>query len=304
MSFIYREWSYTPEQAVLIKAGDMDARNCFYEDNLEKISGLAYGYAARMRHLRVPRAYEPDDLIQQVWLDLPLFDYRAFRNLTVDVRRSFFWSYWGGWPYLVETGFKLRDSRYRGATLLLVDEPIKGGDGKTLLDFLRSDQSAESAYFADGGETDTILLKMVLSRFFSPRQMEVLGLYIDGYRADGCAEKMNIKRSVVCRYLAAVRNTFIKHYAGILVVLSGIGFPVSDLSALGLPKNKRLCSVEVRRAISRRYHEKHRDEELLRRRQKRAKKKAVKKVAAVAVPPCADGIEGLNLDELFKPINF
>jgi hypothetical protein len=306
MSFIYREWSYTPEQAVLIKAGDMDARNRFYEDNLERISGMACGYAARMRLLRVPRKYEPDDLIQQVWLDLPLFDYRAFRNLTVDVRRSFFWSYWGGWSYLSETHNKLWSPEYRGTALLLVDEPSKGGGGETVIDFLRSDQSAEAAYFADGGETDAILLKMVLSRFFSPRQMDVLGLYIDGYRGHGCAEKMGVKYSVVYGYLNAVKDKFIKHYAGILVVLSGIGFPVSDLSALGLPKGRSAYAVEAQRRRCRLYREKHWGEELARNkgyRQKRAEIKAAKK-AAVSVPPCTDGIEGINLDELFKPVNF
>jgi DNA-directed RNA polymerase specialized sigma24 family protein len=234
----YREWAYTPEQAALIKAGDMDARNRFYEDNLDIIRGNAFGYVAKMRVMRIPFACEAADLVQQVWLDLPFFDYQYPRNLSADVRLSFYMAAWGGWSYLAETHSKYQNGTYRVSPLLLVDEPIKGGDGQSLVDSLCFVQSAEGAYFAGGSEECAILLKLVLSRFFSPRQMQVLGLYIDGYRMDGIAAKTGIGRQNVSHYLGYARANFVKRYDEIIAVLQGVGFCVSVLSALGMPRVK------------------------------------------------------------------
>ena len=98
-----RTWVYTPEQAQKIVNGDIEARNQFYSDNYELLHILAHWYVAEQTALGVCK-YDIDDLMSQVYLDLPYMEFKTPACLTFSIKKkSFRLSAFGGFAYMIES---------------------------------------------------------------------------------------------------------------------------------------------------------------------------------------------------------
>jgi hypothetical protein len=221
-----REWVYTPEQAALIKAGDMDARNRFYEDNLEFIKALAYRYAEKKRFMGVV-GYEVDNMVQQVYLDLPLFNFDAPQFLTVSIKKkSFYYSVYGGYSQLVGYGSHIvQQSAYKQNALLLVDQTAPVG-GSPLLDFIRVAPCAEETFFDDGREECGERLKAALSEFLPPRCLKAFSFYLDGYGQAECARKLGVCEGTIMQLWRYAKLKLGRRCGEVLGVLERLGYSV------------------------------------------------------------------------------
>lgn len=77
-------WKINPEQIVNIKAGDRETVNRVYMDNLDKFKMIAWRYCDKARNLSVVQ-----DCVQQIYIDLPMYDFTNTRTFYWSIRKSF-----------------------------------------------------------------------------------------------------------------------------------------------------------------------------------------------------------------------
>lgn len=116
-------WKITPEQIEKIKAHDRDTINQVYFDNYDTFKGMAKNYCRRVK-----RFNDWQDCVQQVYVDLPAYNYDCTAYFYLSLNGSF--RYACGFP--VHERFPIIVSL---DTLLLCDED---GDGQTLYDRIAS----------------------------------------------------------------------------------------------------------------------------------------------------------------------
>ena len=63
-------WKITPEQVKAIKANDREAINAAYFDNYQKFAKIGYNFCRRVHDYN-----DREDFLQQVYVDMPMFDY-------------------------------------------------------------------------------------------------------------------------------------------------------------------------------------------------------------------------------------
>lgn len=183
----WRGWVITDEQAEEIRNGDINARNRFYFDNLERIRKMAYNYAKRN-----PRCKGlEEDMINGVYVDMSFWAQENGKpvsdGLTLSgfVYSSFRFTPYGGLLYLSENNPKMLCggvlSVYAPDTLSL-DSPLGVGDNRhqddnnahTLGDIIPAPENP-----FNGDLTDN--LKELVSDMLSPRENEFFGHFIEGY---------------------------------------------------------------------------------------------------------------------------
>lgn len=125
-----------------ILKNDREAINRFYFDNLEQLQKHAYKYAARKvwndRH-----DYEADDLLTQIYIDIPLFNFKSDYDIFFSIKNSMWASIVGGLANLK----KMRNER-NFAKMIYLDAPISDEeDAAPFLDFLCSAPGVEDTLF-------------------------------------------------------------------------------------------------------------------------------------------------------------
>ena len=220
-------WQITDEQAAAIVKGDRNARDKFYMDNLKLIRGMAVNFCAKRNSwckYRYIAELSADDLVQQVYLDIPYLSFDNGRRLSYYmVARSFRYAYYGGFSYLREQG-----QNFRPPTLLfLLDHLTKNDedDGKPMLDFLASSPSAAEEYDALRRIDYTPEIKTMLARFLSPKECVFMSYFIEGYDYTTILEKMNIKQGGALR-VSAIDKLKVR-FQEVLKILAAAGCIVS-----------------------------------------------------------------------------
>lgn len=116
-------WKITPEQIEKIKARDRDTVTTVYFDNLDKFKRMAKRYCAC-----VHRKDYVQDCLQQVYIDLPEYNYADIGVLHFSIKRSFRQA-----CCLPSLGVPLQN-------ILSLNTPLYGDDSdddvKTLADFI------------------------------------------------------------------------------------------------------------------------------------------------------------------------
>jgi hypothetical protein len=79
-----------------IKNADVDAMTKFYEDNYKILCGNAKKYARNKKLLNHCYEYEFNDLIQQIYVDMPMFDFTNKRTLFFSIRACMWCAPFGG----------------------------------------------------------------------------------------------------------------------------------------------------------------------------------------------------------------
>ena len=127
-------WILSEEDIPKLKAGEREAVDKFYFGNYERIQRMAYGYQRRMQErYGNGGAYDPEDLMQNCYLDIPTYDFSNNENLTQSIFNSFYWGYFGGDWYVRMYNPKLKNGNYQIFPLFIidniVDENQKLGEG-------------------------------------------------------------------------------------------------------------------------------------------------------------------------------
>lgn len=189
-----KDWQYTQEQAKEIKNGDIIARNAFYMDNYARIEIMARAYVSRGRAMKVSRLCPAEDLIQQVYLDLPLFNFDTPQTISFSLkRRSFYLCAFGGWSYFVENGRSTTDyGRFLGDCISIES---KDESDRPLIDVYTASPSPEEEYEKREKETQdySATLRAVFEKYISKRQADFLALWCEGYSDTEAASKIGTK---------------------------------------------------------------------------------------------------------------
>ena len=77
-------WKITPEQIARIKAGDRETVDRVYMDNLDKFRAIAWRYCEDINRLDIVQ-----DCIQQIYVDLPTYNFNDTGKLYWSIRNSF-----------------------------------------------------------------------------------------------------------------------------------------------------------------------------------------------------------------------
>lgn len=108
-------WQFTDEQIIKIKNKDIEAMTKFYYDNFKLLSAMARKYA-RNEYYRT-KNYIYDDLIQQVFLDLPYYNYSTRTNLWYGIVK-------GTFKRINYGGYACKDSSFPTAGIVLSYEGL------------------------------------------------------------------------------------------------------------------------------------------------------------------------------------
>lgn len=122
----FRQWKITPEQISRIKNGEVQAMTEVFTDNYDRIKGMAYKYYLGFRDSGCYGLFEPEDLINQVFADMPYYRYDNALTMFMDIKYSF----WG-----VDSG-GIRANRRSIKRCLSLDVPIEEGNDETFGDLL------------------------------------------------------------------------------------------------------------------------------------------------------------------------
>lgn len=114
-------WKITPVQIDRIRANDRETINRVYMDNLPVFRRMAGKYC---RHIRQPEFFE--DCIQQIYVDLPNYNFDNSMRLYWSIRHSFF-----------------RASLCNRVSCLSLDAPFSDDDSQTLADCIGVNGFAE-----------------------------------------------------------------------------------------------------------------------------------------------------------------
>lgn len=86
-------------QAELIKQSDRDAMTKYFTENEKFLRGWAYNFLYLGKLHRNSFLYDPDDLVNQVFVDMPYYDFTDKKALFVSVIRSFIGVPFGGYRF-------------------------------------------------------------------------------------------------------------------------------------------------------------------------------------------------------------
>lgn len=93
-------WVFDEKTIIGIKNNDSDCINKFYFDNLDIIKRIAYRFRRKHFNTYLSLVYSFDDLINQVYVDLPFYDYKSRISLYFCiVYGSFLYISYGGYRY-------------------------------------------------------------------------------------------------------------------------------------------------------------------------------------------------------------
>ena len=202
-----RSWVYTPEQVVKIINGDISARNKFFFDNYNRLRIMAKSFVAA-RYCLYQMQYDMDDLLMQVYLDLPYMEYKSPAALTFDIKKkSFRLSIFGGYALFVENHIAWTDTKRFRLSVQSTDEVKRGEtfDSFTLwIDNFCSYSPFDEFFDRSDGFEYQFALRSVLSRYLKPLQVEFVVLVCEGYSQAEACRKIGVRSmsfSALCKRL-------------------------------------------------------------------------------------------------------
>ena len=117
-------WRFTDDLIIRIKQGDTAAIAELYNANYDIFAGMARKYIWKQRNLCRNFLYEFDDLIQQVYVDIPYYDYSSRCNLYYCIVK-------GSFMRVNDGGILSAQSKYISASRVIsYDAPMTDKDGE------------------------------------------------------------------------------------------------------------------------------------------------------------------------------
>lgn len=117
-------WRFTDDLIIRIKQGDTVSITEFYNANYDIFAGMARKYVWKQRNLCGNFVYEFDDLIQQVYVDIPYYDYSSRFNLYCGIVK-------GTFRLVNEGGISAAKRKHiTASSIISYDAPLTGKDGE------------------------------------------------------------------------------------------------------------------------------------------------------------------------------
>lgn len=82
-------WIFDVDEIKQILNKDIDAINKFFNDNLKIIKAMASKYVYQQKIVNKAFIYDVDDLVQQIYVDLPFYQYDTRTHFYFCIRKSF-----------------------------------------------------------------------------------------------------------------------------------------------------------------------------------------------------------------------
>lgn len=202
-----RSWVYTHDQAKKIVNGDISARNKFFFDNYDRLRVMAKSFVAN-RYCLSQMQYDMDDLLMQVYLDLPYMEYKSPAALTFDIKKkSFRLSIFGGYAFFVENHVGWTDLKRFQLSVQSTDEVKRGETSDSFalwVDNFCSYSPFEEFFDRSDCFEYQFALRSVLSRYLKPLQVEFVVLVCEGYSQAEACRKIGVRSmsfSALCKRL-------------------------------------------------------------------------------------------------------
>lgn len=209
----FRPWQTTPEEVDRIAAGDRDAMNEFYFRNYKILLAKASKSACVMNGYTHSGIYSAEELMQQLWCDLPLLSWSQSSHLNFSIKQSFAFAPFGG---LSVKHSAVSDFQ----KLISIDSEVSPNDSYTYLDILPDDETPATILekqerFTRSAEDIAALFAGILS----PRSMEWLLYVLRG-------EKHLPQNIYKTRFFAIA--TIYRHFDEVIARLRAAGIEVPD----------------------------------------------------------------------------
>ena len=309
----FRSWKVTPEEADRIAAGDRDAMNDFYFRNYGHLQQIARAYARR-RNLELGCVvYIMDELLAQLWIDLPALNWRNAYTLTMSIKfLSFAWAPYGGYTQRKESGsyHSNMPCNMLITDTLSLDACVKGngeeGDEFLLMDCVADEDTPETlALAAEANEMNGEEIAELLTDYLSPKCRKWLALYLNGSPYSAIAHTMRVTDP--SEYARKVHETLVINFPEVVERLRAAGLNIpksfgipSDFADMHIKRERRRAQKHVKdedrkrpftrhatdeereaaeRASKRAYYERNKELQNERRRQRRAAARTAKVAA-------------------------
>lgn len=279
----FGNWRTTPEQRRKIAAGDWRAVSDFLRDNAEKLLRMACRYARGKNQIcsarGLSRLYEPDEMISQLYIDLPLLDWTDGKRLYWSVRlRSFVWCPFGGYAQRKAAGLPCRPNPWNCGyfdSVNVLDEPLPEFDGRTFGDTLEADPEERPDIAAALTEVKHLTAEEItaaLSDMLSPRELQVLPELLKGRDFNDLQKEIGLcsrNKTVYNNLLEKLR----RNYVAVLERLQAAGMEIPKEHAGTVPEG-------YKEAVERYEARKRQKREYAAKGEKKPRKKPNKELAA------------------------
>lgn len=259
----FRSWQTTPEEADRIAAGDRDAMNAFYFRNLPQLRRVARAYARR-RNIEIGRRiYDFEELLAQLWIDLPALNWRNSSALTYSIKYvSFAWAPFGGYTQRKESGLPYghMPHNHRG---FFDDSPasldgyinLQSGenDELRLLDKVAADDTPETLLEKKSRRNiDPEELAAVFADLLGKRELAYFKEYLNGVRPYIIAENMHCCQANICTFKNQIHRKLVLNYETVLERLDALGVQVPfNYKCRPADYDEMAAELEKKRARSR-----------------------------------------------------
>ena len=256
----WQGWKITPEQIEKIKQNDREAIDKFYFDNYSRFSLMAKGYAIKRQNMGLGQ-FCAEDMLQNLYIDLPVLNYDTSGKFVSSAFNSFYWVLFGGQWQIKSTLRASKAARASYFPLYIIDKGCyrsddsvsDGQDDYREIDKFVSSPSAYHEYFYQKEQRRQEKLEAdlipFLSQIFNQKQLEAWEAGRDN---------------------ASIRKTLQKNADRVIDFLQKHGTPKKRLQGKVINEDE----IKAQREAYKKWEEEHLDE-LLPSHRERVKKRLV-----------------------------
>lgn len=161
-------------------AKDKTAIDTFYINNYDKFRAMAFTYLRSHKNC----ISTLDDLVDQLYLDLPYLNYSSCNYFVYRVyEHSFRHCSHGGYAYLVETNSKYKDCSYSNIYSMCFDRPVDGDSNTTVGEMFCSRMQASCVEYANAIAEEKFINKLLdfLKSILNSKELRYIKMYLEGY---------------------------------------------------------------------------------------------------------------------------
>lgn len=252
----FRSWQITPEQADKISAGDIVEMTAFYNLHISRLRGMAYKYARTHNQNAHFYRYDPEEMVSQLFLDLPYLNWQNSLTLTYSIKQtSFAWSAYGGYAQRVAQGLphshKFAPWEWCPDVISGDRHAIDEDEGETILGLISAPEEERPDNVLLSSERKTLSSTEICKRLepvLTERSASILQLYLEGYTFTQIGEKLGLSDR---GFLSNLFFKLILQYEDVLKLLYIDTAPPAHLACLIPPSYEHFAELEAQRKARR-----------------------------------------------------
>jgi len=220
----FRTWEITPEQADKIANGDIVEMTSFYNRHLFRFRNMAYNYANTHNVNNNFYKYDVEEMLSQLFLDLPYLNWQNALYLTMSIKQiSFAWSAYGGYAQRVAHGLVHGHalSPWEAVPDCLEGDACRSGveDGDCLLATIELSEEELPDNILIASEERSFTSSEICERLrpiLTEHRTNILQLYLEGYTFTQIKEKLGLTNR---NFLSDMFSSFKLRYKEVLKLL-------------------------------------------------------------------------------------